>query len=141
MEDLERIYNDAGRPGARVLRTAARRNNLQITSREAQDFVRQQTSTQVLGKRSISDGKVTAFREESRWMMDLLDFSRRRAQPGGHKYLLTVIDIFSRFLWVERLTDRTDVQVDNHRCCRHSGNIVSTECLPVEKNYYSVNAE
>jgi len=44
-------------------------------------------------------------------MMDLLDFSKRRAQPGGHKYLLTVIDIFSRFLWVERLTDRTDVQV------------------------------
>ena len=111
MEDLQRIYDEAGRPGARVLRTAARRQGTNITTREAQDFVRQQSSAQVLSARLPSDGKVTASREDSRMQLDLLDFSKRRTQPGGHKYVLTAIDIFSRYLWAEKLTDRTDAQV------------------------------
>ena len=108
---LQRIYDEAGRPGARVLRTAARRQGTNITTREAQDFVRQQSSSQVLSARLPSDGRVTASREDSRMQLDLLDFSKRRTQPGGHKYVLTAIDIFSRYLWAEKLTDKTDAQV------------------------------
>jgi len=107
---LQRIYEEAGRPGARALRTRARREGTNVTTREAQDFVAQQSNSQVLQARLPSDGKVTAAREDSRWQLDLLDFSKRRRQPGGHKYVLTAIDVFSRFVWTEKLTDKTDAQ-------------------------------
>ena len=98
---LQRIYEEAGRPGARALRTRARREGTNVTTREAQDFVAQQSNSQVLRARLPSDGKVTAAREDSRWQLDLLDFSKRRRQPGGHKYVLSAIDIYSRFVWTE----------------------------------------
>ena len=109
--NLQRIYDDSGRPGARSFRTAARRQGADITQREAQQFVAQQSTSQVLQQRLPSDGRVSAAREDSRWQLDLLDFSKRKKQPGGHKYVLTAIDVFSRFVWVEKLTDKTDAQV------------------------------
>ena len=109
--NLQRIYDESGRPGARSFRTAARRQGANITTQEAQQFVARQSTSQVLQARLPSDGKVTAAREDSRWQLDLLDFSKRRRQPGGHKYALTAIDVFSRFVWVEKLTDKTDAQV------------------------------
>ena len=104
---LQEVYDTSGRPGARAFRTAARRRGLMITASEAQDFVRAQSAGQVLQGRLPSDGRVTAAREDSRWQLDLLDFSKRRQQPGGHKYALTVVDVFSRYLWAERMTEKS----------------------------------
>ena len=84
---LQQIYEESGRPGARAFRTAARRAGANITTQEAQQFVAQQSTAQVLQGRLPSDGVVTASREDSRWQLDLLDFSKRKKQPGGHKYV------------------------------------------------------
>jgi hypothetical protein len=108
---LSRIYEERGRPGARALRTAARRQGTNVTMREAQEFVAQQNSSQVLQARLPSDGVVSATRENARWQMDLLDFSKRKKQSSGHQYALTVVDVFSRYAWVENIKDRKDAQV------------------------------
>ena len=107
MENLQQIYDDTGRPGASVFRNAARRKGVYITQAEARDFVAGQSVGQVAQQRLPSDGKVTAAKEDSRWQLDLLDFSKRRQQPGGHKYVLTVVDVFSRYLWAERMVEKT----------------------------------
>ena len=101
--NLQRIYNESGRPGARTFRTEARRKGVQITQREAQQFVAQQSTSQVLQARLPSDGRVTSAREDSRWQLDLLDFSGRKKQPGGYVFVLTAIDLYSRYVWAEKL--------------------------------------
>ena len=78
VERLQSIYEDIGRPGATALRNAARRQGISITTREAQDFVRGQSERQVFAPRIPSDGRVTAAREDSRWQVDLIDFSKER---------------------------------------------------------------
>ena len=88
---LQTIYDESGRPGARAFRTAARRAGVAITTQEAQQFKAQQSTAQVLQGRLPSDGRVTASREDMRWQLDLLDFSKRKKQPGGHKYVLTAV--------------------------------------------------
>ena len=105
-ERLQTLYDEAGRPGARVFRTFARRKGENITSSEAQQFVAKQSTAQVFQAKLPSDGKVTASREDMRFMADLMDFSKRRQQPGGHKYALVVVDVFSKFVWIERLLDK-----------------------------------
>ena len=73
----QRLYEEAGKPGARAFRTYARRKGESITTQEAQQFVAQQAQGQVFQARLPSDGKVTASREDMRFQVDLLDFSRR----------------------------------------------------------------
>ena len=107
---LQEIYEQGGRPGARAFRTLARREGENITTLEAQEFVRQQPTAQVFAGRLPSDGVVTASREDSRWQLDLIDFSKRKKQPGNHKYALVAVDVFSRFVWMEKLKEKTDAE-------------------------------
>ena len=44
---LQAVYDAAGRPGAAKLRDAARRRGLDVSLKEAQDFVRGQSTAQV----------------------------------------------------------------------------------------------
>ena len=107
--NLSRIYDDAGRPGARLFRTAARRQGVAISMQQSQEFVSRQSEAQTLQARLPSDGKVVSARTDSRWQVDLIDYSKRNAAKNfNFKYLLTVIDIFSKFLWIERMSTKED---------------------------------
>ena len=64
VERRRELYEEAGKPGARVFRTFARRKGEDITASEAQQFVSQQATSQVFQGRLRSDGKVTASRHD-----------------------------------------------------------------------------
>ena len=107
---LQQLYEDAGRPGARAFRTYARQRGEQLTQLEAQQFVGGQAGRQVLQQRLPSDGKVSATREDMRWMGDLIDFSKRPRQASGHKYAMVVTDVHTRFQWLEPMKDKSDAE-------------------------------
>ena len=111
MPTLQELYDEAGRPGARAFRTYARKKGENITSAEAQEFVRKQAQGQVFQARLPSDGKVTSSRENMRWQADLIVFARRASSQaeGAFKYALTVIDIFTRKGYVEMMKDNKDI--------------------------------
>lgn len=48
---------------------------------------------------------------DNQWDADLADMSSLSRFNGGIKYLLVVIDIFSRFLWVQPLKNKTGKEV------------------------------
>ena len=89
---LQQIYDDAGRPGAQAFRFAVRRAQpgLQISEAEAKAFVAAQSQGQIFRGRIASDGKVPGGgREDMRWNMDLIDWSKRiKKLSGGHRYAL-----------------------------------------------------
>ena len=47
------------------------------------------------------------------WAADLIDMQAFSKDNNGIKYLLTVIDIFSKLLWIVRLKLRTGQEVTN----------------------------
>ena len=106
------LYDEAGKAGARVFRTYARRKGEDITSTEAQAFVAQQASGQIFQGRLPSDGKVTASREDMRWQADLMDMSKRASskRDGAAKYALMVTDVFSKEVFVETMMEKTDAE-------------------------------
>ena len=71
---LQAVYDAAGRPGAAKLRDAARRRGLDVSLKEAQDFVRGQSTAQVFAAPPKSNGKVTSPQLNERWQADLLDY-------------------------------------------------------------------
>ncbi len=75
---LQQICDDAGRPGVQAFIFAVKRAGLQIKEAAAKTFVASQSSGQVFQGRIPSDGKVVGGgREDMRWQMDLIDFSKR----------------------------------------------------------------
>ena len=106
---LKTIYNEAGKPGARLFRTAARKKGIDITQKQAQQFVSQQAEGQIFQGRLPSDGKITASRSDSRFQADLLDFSKR-ASSKVSKYALVVTDLFTKEAWIEKMQDKTDAE-------------------------------
>ena len=103
-EELKKIYDDTGGPGAAAFRTLVLKRGLQITKEEARAFVRTQAAGQVFQGRIKSDGKVTASRENSVWQVDLIDYSKRNLT--GDRYILTAVDVFSRKLAVEAIPNK-----------------------------------
>ena len=78
MHKLQQIYDYAGRPGAQAFRFAVRRSGLQISDAEARAFVSRQSAGQVFRGRIPSDGNIVGGgREDQRWQMGLIDFSKR----------------------------------------------------------------
>ena len=98
---LQQIYDDAGgRPGVQAFRFAVRRAGLQISDAEAKAFVAAQSQGQIFQGRIPSDGVVPGGgREDMRWQIDLIDWSKRiRKLSGKHRYALVAVDSYSKSL-------------------------------------------
>mgnify|MGYP001275436130 FL=1 len=106
---LQRIYDDAGRPGAQTFRFAVRRAGLQISDASARAFVSRQNSGQVFRGRIPSDGKmVGGGREDQRWQMDVIGFAKRIAKLNNqHKYVLIAVDLYNREAFTQAMPRKT----------------------------------
>ena len=48
---------------------------------------------------------------DDKWKADLASFTRESDENDNYKYLLAVIDTFSRYAWVEPLKDKTPKEI------------------------------
>jgi len=80
-----------------------------LTDAEARAFVQNQSTAHVFQGRLKSDGRVTASRQNEIFQADLIDYSKRSAE--GARFILTVVDVFSRHLWVEPLKTKQPAEV------------------------------
>ena len=108
-EGLQTIYDEQGRPGAAAFRFAVRRAGQEISEAEARAFVAKQSIGQVFQARIPSDGVVPGGgREDHRWQMDLIDFSKRIAKLNeGHRYVLIAVDNYNRQIFTQPMPQKT----------------------------------
>ena len=106
---LQQIYDDAGRPGAQEFRFAVRRAGLQLSDAEARAFVSRQSAGQVFQGRIPSDGKIVGGgREDQRWQLDLIDFSKRISKLNRQsKYVLIAVDLYNRQAFTQIMPQKT----------------------------------
>ena len=50
---------------------------------------------------------VKVFNKDEQWTADLIEVVNISKQNRGFKYLLTVVDIFSNYTWVEPIKNKT----------------------------------
>lgn len=106
---LQQIYDDAGAPGVQAFRFAVRRADMQISDAEAKAFVAKQSTGQIFQARIPSDGMVVGgSREDMRWQMDLIDWSKRiRKLSGKHRYALVAVDNYDRTAFTQPMQNKT----------------------------------
>ena len=105
-EVLSRIYHDPKDPGSlggvdRLLRRArqlqapgATRNNVVKFLRSEQAYTLNKP-----GRRRFARNHTYVAGIDAQWQADLADMQGLAKQNGGMRYLLTVIDVFSKFAW------------------------------------------
>ena len=102
--DLQKIYDDSAAPGADAFRRIVAKKGLKLTAVEAKALVASLSQGQVFQGRLESDGRITASRPNEIFQVDLIDYTKKSAE--GSRYILAVVDVFSRKLWVEPLASK-----------------------------------
>ena len=97
MTELKQLWVQIGRQGAEKLYDKAVKSGLEVTRKEAQQFVKSQASAQVFQTRPKSDGKVVATGRLKSWQVDIMDFKQFSEKVNkGFKFVLVAVDVFDR---------------------------------------------
>jgi hypothetical protein len=101
---MQAIYERLGAPSATQLYVAAVREGLQVSRKEAQEFVARQQETQLFAKVPESDSKTAIRSEKSDHMADLIDL--KQLKSGLYGAILIVMNPFSRKIGMEVLSSK-----------------------------------
>jgi hypothetical protein len=128
---LQQIYDDAGRPGAQAFRFAVRRAGLEINIPDAKAFVAAQSTGQIFQGRIPSDGVVPGGgREDTRWQIDLIDWSKRiRKLSGKHRFVLVAVENYDRTIFTQPMQNKSaETTLEAFRkIIRANGNVMPKE--------------
>ena len=89
LAELRLLWSRAGRPGADKLRDAAKRQGLNLTVKEAKEFVIGQAVNQVFQPAPRSEGRITSPELNARWQANLMDYKARSPEKNdGYRLVL-----------------------------------------------------
>ena len=95
MERWQETWEEAGRPSAGKFRAAALLEGVRISKSDAEDFVKQQSVSQVFKPPPRSTGKVTATSENSRCQIDLMDHTKFVRSSNRKYHFILIFMMFS----------------------------------------------
>jgi hypothetical protein len=108
-EKLQEIYDDLGRAGVQAFRFGVKRAGYSITDKEAKAFVGRQSIGQVFQGRGElkSDGKIPGGRQDMRWQLDLIDYSKRIEKLKTSRFVLIAVDLADRVIFTSAQKSKT----------------------------------
>jgi transposase InsO family protein len=113
-ESLREIYNDPSNAGAlggvdRLL-DEARRQKLDVSRRRVSDFLADEEAYarhRPVRKKFVRN-HTFVHGIDHQWQADLAEVQQLKAQNDGVRYLLTCIDVFSKYAWVVPLQSKSE---------------------------------
>ena len=103
---LGRIYHDPKDPYSlggveRLLRRGRQLHVTGVTQKSVQEYLRSEKAYTLHkpARRRFTRNHTYVAGIDAQWQADLADMQRIARQNGGMRYLLTVIDVFSKFAW------------------------------------------
>jgi transposase InsO family protein len=106
-ETLKRVYkkDDSGIGKAvQTLYQFVRENYMNITRRQVQEFVKKQTNYQLTKDFAHRINKPIVGKYPNQiFCMDLIDMNSYKDTNRGYRYIMTIVDVFSRKVWLENL--------------------------------------
>ena len=107
---LQRAYYDVRRPGAyggvEALKRATKLKRSRVKDwlryQEAYTLHKTRRGVKKFARRPTIVGGI-----DDQWQADLIDLPQLKKANDGYRYMLTVIDVFSKYAWVKLLKDKT----------------------------------
>ena len=110
---LKKVYYDTNHPsgfgGVDAVYRAVQKDGVKISRKQINSWLRQQptyTLHQPI-RRRFKRNRVIVGGIDQQWQADLVDVTSLSRYNDGQRFLLTCIDIFSKYAWVIPLQDKT----------------------------------
>ena len=114
---LSRLYNDPKTPGSfggldKAYRTW--KNIIpSLTKKQVKDWMQSELAYTLHrpSRKTFRRGKIFCYTIDYLWKTDLVDMTKLSRENDGIKYLLTVIDTFSKYAWVQPLKSKSGSEI------------------------------
>ena len=112
--DLEKYYKKFNFPAASTFLKQLKNEGVKVTKKEVDDFIKsrteqQQTKIQVEKKKDL--GRIVAYYPLSLIQMDIFDLAKYYRDNQGYKYILCIIDVYSRKVWCYKMKNKDNNNV------------------------------
>ena len=113
---LEKYYKQFNFPASSTFLKKLKQQGIKTTKKEIDDFLatrveQQQTTIQTNRKDTL--GKIVAYRPLSLIQMDIFDMSKYARSNKGYKFILCIIDVFTRKVWTYKMTKKDNENVQD----------------------------
>ena len=106
------LYAELAFPSASRLQAALRKEGIKASLTDIKNIAQTTGSRQILQPPPSYTGHITATKIDDRWVADLLSFESRPANRPErlYRHVLLVQDMFSKFLWAEPMSTKTQTR-------------------------------
>ena len=105
LKQLNNIYTNVNNPASygtiNALYIEAKRRKIRVTKKQVTDFLSKQLSYTLHkpARKRIKRNKTRAMYINDVWQLDLIETHMLEKYNDGDKYILTIIDVFSKMAW------------------------------------------
>lgn len=110
MSQLKKLYQSYNFPGKAKFRAILLNHGIEITSKELTEFYSNQLDNQLHYKERAKPELqyfIAASRPGEVVQMDLIDYSKYSRRNGGYKWILIMVDVFSRVVLCQPMKNKT----------------------------------
>ena len=114
--DLEKYYKKYNFPASSTLLKLLKNEGIKITKKEIDDFLAtrvEQQQTIIKNERKKTLGKIVAYRPLSLIQMDIYVMAKYVTGNKGYKYILCMIDVFTRKVWAYKMKKKDNKNVQD----------------------------
>ena len=107
------LESPAAFTGINSLYKLAKTKHASITLDHVKKFLSQQLSYSLHKPivRQFSTRPVIVYHIDEQWQIDLVDMSKLSKANKGFKYIMVIIDVFSKYAWLEPLKTKTGIEI------------------------------
>ena len=114
--DLEKYYKKYNFPASSTLLKLFKNEGIKITKKEVDTFLAtrvEQQQTIITNERKKTLGKIVAYRPLSLIQMDIYVMAKYVKDNKGYKYILCMIDVFTRKVWAYKMKKKDNKNVQD----------------------------
>ena len=96
------VFEEFNFPSINKLKNALRKRGIRFRQAELDDVDNKSGARQIYAPRNVYPGKVASHAPDTRWGADIAKLTSNPSS-SGHKYILVVVDYFTRQTWATPL--------------------------------------
>jgi len=112
--DLEKYYKKFNFPAATTFLKKLKGEDIKVTKKEVDEFIAsrvEQQQTNMKAEKKRDPGRIVAYYPLSLIQMDIFDLSKYASSNKQHKYILCIIDVYSRYVWCYKMKNKDNINV------------------------------
>jgi hypothetical protein len=112
--DLEKYYKKYNFPAASTFLKQLKNEDIKVTKQQVDEFIKgrvEQQQTTIKAEKKKDLGRIVAYYPLSLIQMDIFDLAKYYRDNQGYKYILCIIDVYSRKVWCYKMKNKDNVNV------------------------------